>query len=65
MIDEGDDYSDSGLAANQSASDQKRAIDLTFTRHEKPNKNQDLIKNKQNHQDTHKEVYKRQLDIHQ
>ncbi len=30
MIDEGDDYSDSGLAANQSASDQKRAIGLIF-----------------------------------
>lgn len=28
MIDERDDYSDIRLAANQSASDQKRAIDL-------------------------------------
>lgn len=33
MIDEGDDYSDSGLPANQSASDQKRAIDLIFARY--------------------------------
>lgn len=32
MIDERDDYSDSGLPANQSASDQKRAIDLIFAR---------------------------------
>lgn len=46
MINEGDDYSDTGLAANQSACDQKRAIDLIFASHENSNKNQDLIKNK-------------------
>ncbi|MFJ5364851.1 hypothetical protein ACIPR9_07010 [Pectobacterium punjabense] len=44
MIDEGDDYPDSGLAANQSASDQKRAIDLIFANPEKSNENQHLIK---------------------
>ncbi|MBA0168671.1 hypothetical protein [Pectobacterium colocasium] len=65
MINEEDDYADSGLAANQSASDQKRAIDPIFASPKNSNKNQDLIKNKQNHKDTHKVVYKRLFDAHQ